>query len=99
MVDVFYSGDGNGITGLFTLYIVVIIEESHVSKWGVFFTRKHKQLAHDVVDSFGNLFIRPTTANSSTWQRSTTFPTTKCCGLDGLVMCRALEIQFGGEKN
>ena len=56
LVNVLGSSDRDRIRGLFILHAIVIINRSHVSKWGFLFTNQHKMFANDIVDSFGSIF-------------------------------------------
>ena len=57
-VNIFASGDRDKVRGPFDLNTILVINETYVGKWGLIFAREHKLLTNDIVDGFGNVFVR-----------------------------------------
>ena len=58
LVNMFAGGDRDEVRGLFNLNTLVVINETHVGKRGLVITREHKARTNDIIDSFGNVFVR-----------------------------------------
>ena len=84
---------------MLNLNAIVVIKESHLSKGRLVFPRESEAPANDIIDSFGNVFIRTGESKIMDLAKEENFDPTEYGGVNGTIMCGALEVKLRREED
>ena len=78
---------------------VIVVNEAHVSKGRLDFTRKSETLANDVIDGFSDVFVRASKGKVVDLAKEKDFDATERGGVNRAIVRSAFEVKVRGEEN